>query len=162
MPEKLAVAAQVFRRSALSSRMNRIHSTLIAIVIGAAATAGLYAAVHTVRLGQKVPAPSVSAHDLASRRAKLAAWGRSLHAALAKRPPALPKLPHFAPVSAQAAPPSSMATAQPPVTYVQAPTVVKYEHAPPPATTTTTTSWHDDESEDDDSEDSGDDPGGDD
>ena len=143
--------------------MSRIHSTLIALVIGAAATAGLYAAVHTVQLGQKAAAPSVSAHDLASRQAKLAAWSRSLHATLAKRPPALPKLPHFAPVAAQPLRRRAVETAQPPVTYVQAPTVVKYKHAPAPTTTTTTTSWSDDESGDDGSDDDGgsDDGGGD-
>ena len=140
--------------------MNRIHSTLIAVLIGAAATAGLYAAAHTVRLGQKAPAPSVSAHDLASRHAKLAAWGRSLDTARAKRPPALPKLPHFAPVRAAQAP-SAIATTPPPVTYVQAPPVVKYEHAPP--ATAPTSSPSDDEAGDDGSGDDGeDDPGGDD
>ena len=138
--------------------MNRIHSTLIALVIGAAATAGLYAALHTVRLGQKAAQPTVSARALAARQAKLTAWGRALDTALAKRPPALPKLPHFSPVQAPA--PS---VAQPHVTYVQAPPVVKYEHAPPRATTTTTSSSSDDESDDDgSSDDSGDDTSGDD
>ena len=136
--------------------MSRIHSTFIAFVIGAVATAGLYAAVHTVRLGQKVPAPIVSAHDLASRHAKLAAWRHSLDVALAKRPPALPKLPHFAPVPAPQAPSVSVATGPPPVTYVQAPTIVKYTHAP--ATTPPPTSSSDD-SGDDGSGDDGGDPG---
>ena len=148
--------------------MNRIHSTLIALVIGAAATAGLYAAVQTVRLGQKAPAPSVSPRDLASRQAKLVAWSRSLHATLAKRPPALPKLPHFAPVPTQPAPAPapapSVAPTPAPVTYVQAPTVVKYKHATS-ATTTTTSSWSDDGSSDDGSgggsDDGGDSGGGD-
>ena len=134
--------------------MTRIHSTLIALVIGAAATVGLYAAVHTVRLGQKVPAPIVSAHDLASRQAKLAAWRHSLDATLAKRPPKLPKLPHFAPVPAPQPPAVSVATAPPPpVTYVQAPTIVKYKHAP--ATTTTPTGSSDDGSSDDGGDSSG-------
>lgn len=131
--------------------MTRIHSTLIALLIGAAATAGLYAAVHTVNLGQKATAPAVSAHELAARQAKLVAWRRSLEAARTKRPPKLPKLPHFAPVPAPQtapAPAPPVATAPPPVTYVQAPTVVKYRHPPaPPATTTT--SWTDDGSGDD-------------
>jgi hypothetical protein len=143
--------------------MSRIHSTLIALLIGAAATAGLYAAVHTAQLGQKAPASSVSAHVLASRQAKLAAWRHSLDATRAKRPPALPKLPHFAPVRAQPAPAPAAVTAPPPVTYVQAPTVVKYEHSPAPTTTTSTTSWTEDESGDDDSgDDSSGDDGGDD
>ena len=130
--------------------MSRIHSTLIALLIGAAATFGLYAAVRTAQLGQKTAAPSISAHDLAARKAKLTAWRHSLHATLAKRPPKLPKLPHFAPVAAQpASPPPAVATAQPHVTYVQAPTVVQYKHASTPATTTSTTSWSDDGSGDD-------------
>jgi len=127
--------------------MSRIHSTLIALLVGAAAAVGLSAAIHTVQLGQKaVAAPSISVHDLSARKAKLAAWHHSLHATLAKRPPALPKLPHFAPVAAPQAPPPSVATAQPQVTYVHAPTVVQYKHAP--AATTTTTSWSDDGSGD--------------
>jgi hypothetical protein len=142
--------------------MSRLHSTLIALLIGLAATAGLYAAVRTAQLGQKAPAPSISARDVALRQAKLAAWSRSLHATLAKHPPALPKLPHFAPVATPppAPPPPAVATAQPPVTYVQAPTVVKYQHAPAPTTTTSTTSWSDDGSGDDSSGDGGDDSGG--
>jgi hypothetical protein len=141
--------------------MTRIHSTLIALVIGAAATVGLYAAVHTVRLGQKAPAPTVSAHAIALRQAKLAAWRHSLDATLAKRPPKLPKLPHFAPVPPAQAPTVSVATApSPPVTYVQAPTIVKYKHAPATTTTPTTTTGSDDGSGDDGSGDGGSDDGG--
>ena len=111
--------------------MNRIHSTLIALVVAGAAAAGTYAAVHTVRLGQKAPAPPVSRHAVAARQAKLAAWHRSLEAALTKRPPKLPKLPHFAPVPT---PPPAVVVAQPHVAYVQAPPVVKYRHTPSPRT----------------------------
>ena len=131
--------------------MSRIHSTLIAVLIGVAATFGMYAAVRTAQLGQKAAAPpSIPAHVLAARKEKLAAWRHSLHVTLAKRPPKLPKLPHFAPVAAQpAASPAPVATAQPHVTYVQAPTVVHYKHAPATTTTTSTTSWSDDGSGDD-------------
>lgn len=108
--------------------MNRIHSTLIAFVLGGAVTAGAYAAVHTVRLGQKAVASTIYTHAVAARQAKLVAWHRSLKAALAKRPPALPKLPHFAPVHAPATPVAA-APASPPVTYVQPPPVVAYKHA---------------------------------
>jgi hypothetical protein len=134
--------------------MTRIAATLIAVVIGAAATAGLNAAVHSVRLGQKEPAPAVSARDLAARQAKLAAWSRSLHATLARRPPALPKLPHFAPVSAPT-PTPPVSAARPPVTYVQAPTIVRYEHSPPATPATTTGSGDDGSSDDDGSGDDG-------
>jgi len=140
--------------------MSRIHSTVIALVIGAAATGALFASVRPVQLGQRAPAPSVFAHELASRQAKLAAWSRSLEATLAKHPPALPKLPHFAPVAAQAAPRPSVAPAKAPVTYVQAPTIVKYQHTPAPTTTTSTDSWSDDDPGDDSSDDVGDDPSG--
>ncbi len=140
--------------------MSRIHSTVIAVLIGAAATAGLSAAVHTVRLGQKSPAPSISVRDLASRQAKLAAWSRSLHATLAKRPPALPKLPQFAPITAQPAAPPPVATTPPPVTYVKAPAVVKYRHAPAPTTTTSTGEGDDSSYDDGGSDDGAADPGG--
>lgn len=134
--------------------MSRLHSTLIALVIGGAAAAGLFAAVHTVRLGQTVAAtrPAGStARQIAQREAKLARWSRSLDAALAKHPPALPKLPHYAPVPAAAPATGAVAAAppaQPRVTYVQPPPVVRYRHAPP-STTTTTTGWSDDSGSDD-------------
>ena len=134
--------------------MNRIHSTLMALVIGAAATAGLYAVTKTAQLGQKAAVPSVSVRGVASRQAKLDTWRRSLDAARAKRPPALPKVPHFTPVPARPASPSP-AAAQPRVTYVQAPPVVKFERGPAPPTTRETSSWSDDESSDDGAEDSG-------
>jgi hypothetical protein len=145
--------------------MTRIHSTLIAILIGTSATVGLSAAVHTVQLGQKAAAPAVSAEVLAARKAKLAAWRHSLHATLAKHPPMLPKLPHFAPVVAAqpVAAPSAPVQAAPQqhVTYVRPPAVVKYKKpaAPPVTTTTTTTSSGDDGSGDDGGHDGGGDGG---
>lgn len=126
--------------------MTRIHSILIALVVCAAATAGLYAATKTAQLGQKAAAPSISQRDLASRQAKLVAWHRSLVAARTRRPPALPKLPHFAPAPARPAP---VAAAPPRVTYVQAPAIVKFEHQPATPTTPETSSWSDAESSDD-------------
>lgn len=135
--------------------MSRLHSTLVALVLGAAACAGFFAAVHTVRLGQKAsvakPVP-VAARELAARRAKLTRWSHSLEQARTKRPPALPKLPEFAPVqTSQAATPASGAapapTAPPPVEYVQPQQVIKYRRASAPAAATTsgtTESWSDD------------------
>ena len=117
--------------------MSRLHSTLVALVLGAAAAAGLFAAVHTVRLGQKVSAPKPAATGVfASRQAKLARWSRSLRKARAKHPPTLPKLPRFAPVQTPAAP---VVAAAPQVKYVQPPPVVKYRRASRSAKTTTTT-----------------------
>jgi hypothetical protein len=142
--------------------MSRLHSTFVALVLSAAAAAGLFAVVHSARLGQTVSAThraSVSAREIASRRAKLARWSRSLHHALAKRPPALPKLPKFAPVQAPQASPSTPPAAPvaaatpttPSVTYVRPKPVVKYQHAPQPATATTSTTatWSDDGGSDD-------------
>ena len=151
--------------------MSRLHSTLLALVLGAAATAALFAAARTVRLGQKTSAEKSThavARDLAFRQAKLDRWSRSLQQARAKRPPALPKLPKFAPVKAPSAataasPVSQTAVAaQPKVSYVRRQTVVKYRHAKGASSTTTTPStWSDDGASSDDGAGGGPAPGGD-
>jgi hypothetical protein len=136
--------------------MSRLHSTFVALVLGAAASAGLFAGVHTVRLGQKTsPAASTnSAQQIASRQAKLARWSQSLRDARAKHPPALPKIPKFAPVpAASAAPAAAQAAAAPPVRYVRPRAVVKYRHASKSPQTTTATQWSDDGSGSDPSDD---------
>jgi cytoskeletal protein RodZ len=118
--------------------MSRLHSTLIALVLGSVVVAGLFAAAKTVRLGQNVSAPKrpVAVRELAFRQAKLDRWSRSLRAERAKRPPALPKVPKFAPVpSPQAAAPATSAAApaasqaEPQVRYVRPKPVVKYQRA---------------------------------
>jgi hypothetical protein len=135
--------------------MSRLHSTVVALVPGAATAAGLFAAVRTVQLGQKVSAPktvSLAPRDLASRQAKLDRWSKSLRRQRAKRPSALPKLPKYAPVpvpqAASAASPVAQAApaSEAPVRYVRPLAVVKYRRAtPPPATTTSSQpSWSDD------------------
>ena len=136
--------------------MSRLHSTLIALVLGSVAAAGLFAGVKTVRLGQKVSRPThpVAARELAFRQAKLDRWSRSLWAQRAKRPPALPKFPKFAaPVSSQAAAPaaSTAATTSPttaPVKYVRPRPVVSYQRPAAKSSTTATStgqSWPDDD-----------------
>jgi hypothetical protein len=124
--------------------MSRLHSTFVALVLAAATSVGLFAAVHTVQLGQKVAAPRsapVAARDLASRQARLDRWSKSLQRERVKHPPALPKLPKFAPVQApQAGPASPAATAAatasaPQVRYVRPRPVVRYRHASPSAKT---------------------------
>jgi len=163
--------------------MPRLHSTLVALVLGAATTAGLFAAFQTVRLGQSAsvrakPSP-VSARSIAVRQAKLARWSKSLREARAKQPPALPKLPKLAPVQIpQAATAAVAASAPMPAastvqrTYSRPKPVVTYQRASTPATTTSSQpSWSDDSEssgsgESDDSgqqsqEGSGDDHGGD-
>ncbi len=137
--------------------MSRLHSTLIALVLASVAAAGVFAGVKTVRLGQKVSAPEhpVAARELALRQAKLDRWSRSLRAEQAKHPPALPRVPTFAPVSSpqaatpaasSAAPPSSPAA--PPVKYVRPRPVVKYQRSAGKSTTTATPTqqtWSDDD-----------------
>jgi hypothetical protein len=137
--------------------MSRLHATFVALVLAAVATAGLFAAVKTVRLGQRVSAqrPASASRDIASRQAKLTRWSHSLRQELAKRPPALPKLPTFAPVqpppAAAAAPAATPVTvAAPKVKYVRPRPVVKYRHAPPPTTTgSTQPAWSGDDESDD-------------
>ena len=138
--------------------MSRLHSTLLALVLGAAAIAGLFAAVQTVRLGQKTSAQTstrAAARDLAFRQARLTRWSRSLQEARAKRPPALPKIPKFAPVESPPATASPVAqtapTAPPKVTYARRQTVVEYRHATgSPSTATTSAAWSDDGGQSDD------------
>ena len=119
--------------------MTRLHSTLVAFLLGAAAAAGLFAMSRTIRLGQGAAAqPALIARELASRQAKLAHWSHSLEQARAKHPPALPKIPKFAPVHipAAAAPAAPAAPAVPQVTSVRPSAVVKYRHASAPHTST--------------------------
>jgi uncharacterized membrane protein YgcG len=122
--------------------MSRLHSTFVAFVLGAAAATGLFAMSRTLRLGQTAAAtpPALIARELAVRRAKLAHWSHNLQEARAKHPPALPKIPVFAPIhipSAPAAPPAApAAAATPQVTYVRPKAVVTYRHASAPHTST--------------------------
>jgi uncharacterized membrane protein YgcG len=150
--------------------MKRLHAIAISILLAAGAVAGATAALRTVHLGAATatggPA-SVPEKVLAARRAKLAAWSASLRQADAVRPPALPKMPAFAPVAVPAVvaqqvatrveagskvrrvvkrrvvelPPKHIVTAAPAateqVTYVQPPPVVQYQQAPPAAAAAT-------------------------
>lgn len=121
--------------------MSRLHSTLVALVIGAAACTGLFAMVRTVRLGQTVAAtkPALIVRKLAARERKLAHWSRNLQLARAKHPPALPKIPKFAPVSIPTAPAPAaapVAAATPQVQYVRPRAVVTYKRASTPHTST--------------------------
>lgn len=141
--------------------MSRLHSTLVAFVLGGAAATGLLAMARTVRLGQSAAAvqPALIARELASRQAKLERWSHSLELARAKHPPALPKIPRFAPVHIPPAPPAAPAAATPQVTYAQPPTVVRYRHAAAPHTTTSSSKSA--SSDDGGSDDGGSDGGGD-
>jgi len=73
--------------------MKRIHIIFIALVLGVAAAAGLFAATRTVGLGQAASAHRTSEHAVAARSARLDRLERSLDKALGKRPPKLPTVP---------------------------------------------------------------------
>jgi hypothetical protein len=157
--------------------MRRTHALAMSLLLGAAVAAGAAASLRTVHLGAAAAATPSAVPDktVAARRAKLARWSVSLRKARAARPPALPAVPHYAPVAIPApvaAEPSSptatpvrtvvvrrtsrpatqtskAADDQGQVTYVQPPPIVQYQQAPAPAATTTTTAWSgEDESSD--------------
>ena len=100
--------------------MKRIHTLFIALMLGAAAAAGVLAATRTVHIGQASPKPA-SAQALAARAAKLDRMDRSLQNALARRPPKLPKVPHTQHASLAGTPRQSAPGG---VVYVRPPTTV--------------------------------------
>ncbi len=79
MPRTCYSARKFFVRYPSLPGMSRIHSTLIALVVSAAATGRPvrrpFAPCSSARRPQRRPSPRT---DLASRQAKLAAWSRSL------------------------------------------------------------------------------------
>jgi hypothetical protein len=97
--------------------LKRLHTLVIALVLGAAAAAGLLAATRTVDLGAANATPSSSNAAVAARAAKLDRLERSLHKALERRPPKLPKVPTVSPSSSVPAPSSTGASGG--VVYVQ-------------------------------------------
>lgn len=81
--------------------MRRTHTIGISLLLAVATAAGAAAAVKTVHLGAATAASKpvrVPDRVIAARRAKLAAWSAALRHEAAARPPALPKVPHHAPV----------------------------------------------------------------
>jgi len=97
--------------------MKRIHTLAIALVLGAAAAAGLLAATRTVDLGAAQASPRLSDSAVAARTAKLDRLERSLQKALARRPPKLPRVPQVSPSSSV---PARSTSADSGVVYVQA------------------------------------------
>jgi hypothetical protein len=145
--------------------MHRLHAVVISLLLAGAAVAGASAAFRTVSLGPTAAKPAtVPERVVAARRAKLDRWSAQLEHARASRPPALPKVPRFAPVvvptvpatqlavrSASAPRPPARTEAAPPkqaVTYVQAPPKIQYVQ-PPAAPAQTTTTSHESEHESD-------------
>jgi hypothetical protein len=106
------------------------HALSIALLLGLAAALGAIAATHaaTSSYTQAAPPPPASA-STASRTAALDRWQRQLHAALHRRPPKLPRLVHFAPVSAPAPTPALISRVAAP----QSRTIYVHAKAPPAA-----------------------------
>jgi hypothetical protein len=94
------------------------HIIFIALMLGAAAAAGLLAATRTVDMGRAASTPQLSDQAIAARAAKLDDLERSLQAALDRGPPKLPR------VSATSSPSGSSGSAQGGVLYVRQPATV--------------------------------------
>jgi hypothetical protein len=73
--------------------VKRRHILFIALMLGAAAAAGVLAATRTVDVGRAASTPRVSDEAVAARSAKLDRMERSLRRALEHRPPKLPRVP---------------------------------------------------------------------
>lgn len=114
--------------------MRTTNTFLIAVMLGVAAALGTSAALRTVHLGASAAKSStVPNHAIKQRTAKLNRAEVSLRQALAKKPPKLPRVPHFKPVhvpSAPAAPVAAPATAAPAphVIYQRPPPIIVHKH----------------------------------
>jgi hypothetical protein len=81
------------------------HTLFVALILGAAVAAGLFAATRTVDLGRAASTPHVSDRAVAERTAKLDRLEGSLQIALARRPPKLPRVPEVSASRGQASAP---------------------------------------------------------
>jgi hypothetical protein len=100
--------------------MNKLHITIVAGLLAAAAVLGTFAATHTVSLG--AAHTRASNGNVLARAKQLNRFEASLQKALAKKPPALPAVP-TAPVAQQRTP-----SAQPRVIYQRPPAIVVVRH----------------------------------
>lgn len=122
--------------------MARLHTTLLSLLLGVVAVLSLHAGLGTLELGAAASTPHVAtvpAREIAARRAKLLRWSHALSRERARRPPALPRVPHFKAVHVPVAPPPAPPSEPSRVTYVQSPPVVRVTRTAP-ATKPTTTS----------------------
>src|SRR5579864_8978591 len=101
--------------------MNRLHLTLVAGLLAAAAVLGTVAATHTVSLGAAHTRAGNT--NVVTRTKQLQRFEASLHRALAKKPPALPAVPAAPAVQAAGAP-----AAIPRVIYRRPPAIVVVRH----------------------------------
>jgi hypothetical protein len=118
--------------------MARNHAIVLALALGLAATVGAVAAVNTARLGQPQAKASTVASQNAALRTRIRLLDRqeaALRQALAKRPPRLPTVPKFTPVSvpstaqaASAPAPVAASAAAPRVQYVRPAPIVIVKH----------------------------------
>jgi hypothetical protein len=107
--------------------MNRTRALIVALAVGLAAVAGVFALGNTLSLGNQAHASTDK--QVAQRTAQLDRYEASLRKALAQKPPALPPVPAAATVTAS--PQSAVST---PVQSA-APVRVVY-HRPPPVIVT--------------------------
>lgn len=114
--------------------MRNANTFVLAMLLGVAAALGTSAVLHTVQLGAAATKASTVPNRLIARRtAKLNRAEVSLRRALAKKPPKLPRVPHFKQVhvpptpAASAAPVAAQAPA-PPVVYRRPPPIIMHTH----------------------------------
>jgi len=101
--------------------MNKLHITIVAGLLAAAAVLGTFAAGRTVSLG--AAHKKASNGNVLTRSKQLNRFEASLQKALAKKPPALPAVP-----KASAARQPGAASAQPRVIYQRPPAIVVVRH----------------------------------
>jgi hypothetical protein len=107
--------------------MKRSHALLLALLLGVAVVAATFAVMTTTSLGMsaKAAAPATSSAQIAARNHKLDKTEAALRRALAKKPPALPKVPKRVAAEPQivhvstASPATQVATAPPAPTSTQ-------------------------------------------
>ena len=118
------------------SNMKTIHAVFIALLLGAAAALGGFAATRTVTgtQAQAAKAPAASATFVASRSARLDHWQRQLQRALHRPLPKLPRLAHFPRVPVPAAPAPAFAAQSTAAAPAQAPRTIYVHAKAPPAT----------------------------
>ena len=104
--------------------MSKPQITIVAALLAAAAVLGAVAMTHTVSLGAAQARTSDA--KLLARAKQLDRFEASLRRALARTPPALPKIPKAEAAAAQQAGPS--APAAPPVVYQRPPAIVVVRH----------------------------------
>ena len=107
--------------------MSRTHATVLAVLLALNAVVGTVALARTLHLGQA--SHTASNVLVAKRAAQLDRFEASLKAQLAKKPPALPKVPPASTVSAAPATSAAPAAAAPQVVrYVRPAPIIIHKH----------------------------------